>query len=304
MLPRPTQSRPARSARAWWACSGLPLWPRGWYPADSPALSSTRCCGRRGPPACLGDSPACVGHLGRVPGGLEGENPILEAAIGPSATGSGACGGSTVLGGHGEVRGILICIPGESRPCSYGSGAGRVPTARLAEAPFTRTPRRYARHRARSALRPDQGHGGHARSSPTQSACDGEPGSGRPPGGCVAAWDPNLQIYHDTLRARRQHGATCHDTSRSDRSVANDAGAHSTCSQRTSGHSSPTLCCPILGRARATAVAALVVEAPGACTVSQRAAAVCNRSSASSLTSRLAPPSYARLCRVAWAHVR
>ena len=151
VLPRPTQSRPARSARAWWACSGLPLWPRGWYPADSPALSSTRCCGRRGPPACLGDSPACVGHLGRVPGGLEGENPILEAAIGPSATGSGACGGSTVLGGHGEVRGILICIPGESRPCSYGSGAGRVPIARLAEAPFTRTPRRHARHRARSA---------------------------------------------------------------------------------------------------------------------------------------------------------
>ena len=34
---RPTQSRPARSARAWWACSGLPLGPRGWYPADSSA---------------------------------------------------------------------------------------------------------------------------------------------------------------------------------------------------------------------------------------------------------------------------
>ena len=34
---RPTQSRPARSARAWWACSGLPLGSRGWYPADSSA---------------------------------------------------------------------------------------------------------------------------------------------------------------------------------------------------------------------------------------------------------------------------
>jgi hypothetical protein len=149
VLPRPAQSRPARSARAWWACSGLPLGPRGVV--SSGQLRSTRCCGRRGPPACLRGSPACVGHLGRAPGGLEGENPILEAAIGPSATGSGACGGSTVLGGHGEVRGVLICIPGESRPCLYGSGAGRVPTARLAEAPFTRTPRRYARHRARSA---------------------------------------------------------------------------------------------------------------------------------------------------------
>ena len=38
-------------------------------------------------------------------------------------------------------------------------------------------------------------------------------------------------------------------------------------SQRSSGHSSPTLCCSILGRARAKAVAAQVVEAPGACTV-------------------------------------
>ena len=35
VVPRPTQSRPARSARAWWACSGAPLGPRGWYPADS-----------------------------------------------------------------------------------------------------------------------------------------------------------------------------------------------------------------------------------------------------------------------------
>ena len=35
VVPGPTQSRPARSARAWWACSGLSLGPRGWYAADS-----------------------------------------------------------------------------------------------------------------------------------------------------------------------------------------------------------------------------------------------------------------------------
>jgi hypothetical protein len=43
VLPRPTQSRPARSARAWWACSGLslsqggaqgsPQVTQGWHPA-------------------------------------------------------------------------------------------------------------------------------------------------------------------------------------------------------------------------------------------------------------------------------
>ena len=54
----------------------------------------------------------------------------------------------------------------------------------------------------RGALRPDQGHGGHARSSPTQSACDGEPGSRRPPGSRVAAWDPKLQIYHDQTQLK------------------------------------------------------------------------------------------------------
>ena len=35
VLPGPAQSRPARSARAWWACSGLPLGSRGLYLADS-----------------------------------------------------------------------------------------------------------------------------------------------------------------------------------------------------------------------------------------------------------------------------
>ena len=37
VVPRPAQSRPTRSARAWSACSGTPLGPRGWYPSDSPA---------------------------------------------------------------------------------------------------------------------------------------------------------------------------------------------------------------------------------------------------------------------------
>ena len=60
---------------------------------SSGQLRSTRCCGRRGPPAGLGGSPACVEHLGRVPGGLEGEIRILEAATEPPATGFGVGGG-------------------------------------------------------------------------------------------------------------------------------------------------------------------------------------------------------------------
>ena len=146
--------------------------------------------------ACLGGSPECAGRLRRVPGWPERENPILEAAIEPPATGFGVGGGVRRSGPHGEVRGILISVLGHSGPSLYGSGAGRVSIARLAEAPFTRAPRRSAATE-RGVLRPDQGHGGHARSSPTQSACDEEPGSRRPPGGRVAAWDPNLQIYHD-----------------------------------------------------------------------------------------------------------
>jgi hypothetical protein len=61
----------------------------------------------------------------------------------------------------------------------------------------------------RGALRPDQGHGGHARSSPTQSACDGEPGSRRPSGGRVAAWNLNLQIYHPQLHIPLSSGRGC-----------------------------------------------------------------------------------------------
>ena len=48
-------------------------------------------------------------------------------------------------GDPGEVRGILISVLGHSGPSLYGSGAGRVSIARLAETPFTRPPRRSAR---------------------------------------------------------------------------------------------------------------------------------------------------------------
>ena len=57
----------------------------------------------------------------------------------------GGYGGSTVLGGHGEVRGVLICTPGESRPCLYGSGPGR-----------DRSSSRAPRHAHPAALRPPQ----------------------------------------------------------------------------------------------------------------------------------------------------
>ena len=54
-------------------------------------------------------------------------------------------------GPHGEVRGILISVLGHSGPSLYGSGAGRVSIARLAEAPLHAHPAALARHRARSA---------------------------------------------------------------------------------------------------------------------------------------------------------
>ena len=173
------------------------------YPLAILSQSLCRCGGASAWPWRLGGSPVYGGHRCRVPMSRRREIPVSEAATEPNLPRSRVRwlrGGSTVLGGHGEVRGVLICIPGESRPCLYGSGPGRAPIARLAEPPVTRTPRRYARHRARSAVRPNRGRGGHARSSPPQRACDGKPGSRRPPGGRVAAWDPTRR---ETL-ARRQ----------------------------------------------------------------------------------------------------
>ena len=110
-------------------------------------LGAARCCGCRGSPACSGGSPECAGHLSRVPGGLEREISILEAATEPPVAGFGAWRGVRRSGPHSEVRDILISILGHSGPSLYGSGAGRVSIDRLAEAPVTRTP---------AALRPPQ----------------------------------------------------------------------------------------------------------------------------------------------------
>ena len=108
--------------------------------ASSGQLGSTRCCGRRGPPACLGDPPECAGHLRRVPGGLEREIRILEAATEPPAAGFGAWRGVRRSGPHSEVRDILISILGHSGPSLYGFGASRVSIDRLAEAPLLCAP--------------------------------------------------------------------------------------------------------------------------------------------------------------------
>ena len=118
---------------------------------SSGQLGATRRCGRRGPPACLRGSPECAGHRRRVPGGLEGENRILEAATEPPATGFGARRGVRRSGPHGEVRGILISVLGLSGPSLYGSGAGRVSISHLGRIFCSRAPRRSARHTAGSA---------------------------------------------------------------------------------------------------------------------------------------------------------
>ncbi len=99
VLLRPTQSRPTRSARAWWACMGRSFrcgHPGGWHPAER--VNQTARCSRRGHPACLGDSPECVGRLRRVPGWPERENPISEAATGSPSAVSGACGARALPG--------------------------------------------------------------------------------------------------------------------------------------------------------------------------------------------------------------
>ena len=49
-------------------------------------------CARRPPPWHLGDPVGCAGRLRRVPGGLEHENPVSEAATGSPPAVSGACG--------------------------------------------------------------------------------------------------------------------------------------------------------------------------------------------------------------------
>ena len=103
-------------------------------------LGASRCCGCRGPPACLGGSPEGAGHLSRVPGGLEREIPNQEAATEPPVAGFGAWRGVRRSGPHSEVRDILISILGHSGPSLYGFGASRVSIDRLAEAPLLCAP--------------------------------------------------------------------------------------------------------------------------------------------------------------------
>ena len=148
-------------------------------------------------------------------------------------------------GPHGEVRGILISVLGHSGPSLYGSGAGRVSIARLAETPFTRPPRRSARPQSEERSdRPDRGHGGHARSSPTQNACDGEPGSRRPP----AASRPGTLTYKFitaetsytyTLSSARAARAPCGDDVRAERAPRDRGVDRSPCpsdASAASGH--------------------------------------------------------------------
>ena len=184
VVQRPTRSRPACSARAWWACSGAPLGPRV---VSSGPLGSSRCCGCRGPPACLGGSPECVGHLCRVSGGLERDIRILEAATEPPVAGFGAWRGVRRSGPHSEVRDILISILGHSGPSLRRIRSQSCIDRSSSRGPLVVRPRGGQPATVRGALRPNRGHGGHVRSSPTKKACNGQPRSWRQPGGRVAA---------------------------------------------------------------------------------------------------------------------
>ena len=79
VTPRPTQTRPARSARTWWPCTGrsydrkVVATQGGWHPAER--ASRTARCARRGLPACSGGSPGCVGRLRRVSSGARTREP-------------------------------------------------------------------------------------------------------------------------------------------------------------------------------------------------------------------------------------
>ena len=137
-------ARRARGRRA-----RAPPW--GLGVVRSGQLGAARCCGCRGPPACLGGSPEGAGHLSRVPGGLEREIPNQEAATEPPAAGFGAWRGVRRSGPHSEVRGILISVLGLSGPSLYGSGPGHVSISHLGRLSWSRAPRRSARHTAGSA---------------------------------------------------------------------------------------------------------------------------------------------------------
>eukprot|EP00964_Phaeocystis_antarctica_P130581 scaffold94451_cov78-Phaeocystis_antarctica.AAC.2 len=82
-----------------WRCSGRRAqWPTSiarvaaYHPLPKPPWAAISRCARRGPWASLDGPPEWPGHLKFVPGWLERENRILEAATEPPAGGFGACG--------------------------------------------------------------------------------------------------------------------------------------------------------------------------------------------------------------------
>eukprot|EP00964_Phaeocystis_antarctica_P062303 scaffold37316_cov65-Phaeocystis_antarctica.AAC.1 len=97
-------------------------------------------------------------------------------------------------------------LPGRlSGAVEHAGGASRVsfddPDRRLFRAPHG-----VLCAKVRGALRPDRGHGGHVRSSPTQRVCDGVPGSRRAPGGHLGYRWTNGPVTN--LPGREPRGAT------------------------------------------------------------------------------------------------
>ena len=139
VVQRPTRSRPACSARAWSACSGTPLGPRGWYAADSsgrPGVVGAEAL-RRAWVALLRARGISAGYQGGWNARSLTRRPPPNL---PPVAGFGAWRGVRRSGPHSEVRDILISILGHSGPSLYGFGASRVSIDRLAEAPLLCAP--------------------------------------------------------------------------------------------------------------------------------------------------------------------
>ena len=142
-------------------------------------------CASRGPWASPGVPLEWLGRLQFVPGGLEGENRILEAATESPTAVFDACGARALPGRTADVV---------QDPCTRSRPLFRRRTRhwvgsrivrRSWSTPFSRAPGRSVRQSAWSAPARSRAHGGHVRSSPTQRACDGDPGSRGAPGGRV-----------------------------------------------------------------------------------------------------------------------
>ena len=121
----------------------------------------------RAPQTCTNCPGTRLGHFGAA----------RETSLGRIATPRGTCRSRAPRRGKWNL-GIDSRLV---RPSLYGSGRGRVSIARLANPPSRCTPRHSARHTAG----PNRGHGCHARSRPTKTACGGDPRSqrGRPAAG-------------------------------------------------------------------------------------------------------------------------